>query len=219
MSNSTFLPPPEPGVATYHDTTTQKTYPTPPNYLVDNFFNYHQGFEFSEYLNLPNDQQRFIKNVEDSNSSFSSCIPQTPFTQEITSAGSSVSSIDGILNNSHMQEEGCKKVIKKRAKVDGENVIAIRTKTELEILDDGFKWRKYGKKKVKSNPNPRNYYKCSTGGCKVKKRVERDGEDPSYLVTTYEGRHNHESPRVIYCDQLPLAFSYGSWNMQSSQFY
>lgn len=32
---------------------------------------------------------------------------------------------------------------------------AFRTKSEVEILDDGFKWRKYGKKKVKNSPNPR----------------------------------------------------------------
>ncbi|KAL6952992.1 WRKY Transcription Factor [Sarracenia purpurea var. burkii] len=32
---------------------------------------------------------------------------------------------------------------------------AFRTKSELEVLDDGFKWRKYGKKMVKSSPNPR----------------------------------------------------------------
>jgi len=33
--------------------------------------------------------------------------------------------------------------------------IAFRTKSELEIMDDGYKWRKYGKKSVKSNPNLR----------------------------------------------------------------
>ncbi|XP_068651524.1 probable WRKY transcription factor 50 [Aristolochia californica] len=32
--------------------------------------------------------------------------------------------------------------------------VTFRTKSELEILDDGFKWRKYGKKTVKNNPNP-----------------------------------------------------------------
>ena len=53
-----------------------------------------------------------------------------------------------------LHRSSCKRVMK-RAKVDQGNVIAIRTKTQLEILDDGFKWRKYGKKKVKSNPNPR----------------------------------------------------------------
>ncbi|RWW61081.1 hypothetical protein BHE74_00031872 [Ensete ventricosum] len=33
--------------------------------------------------------------------------------------------------------------------------VAFRTKSELEVLDDGYKWRKYGKKKMKNSPNPR----------------------------------------------------------------
>lgn len=72
--------------------------------------------------------------------------------------------------------------------------VAFKTKTEIEILDDGFKWRKYGKKKVKNSPNPRNYYKCSVNGCPVKKRVERDREDNGIVITTYEGVHNHKGP-------------------------
>lgn len=36
--------------------------------------------------------------------------------------------------------------------------IGFRTRSEVEILDDGFKWRKYGKKAVKNSPNPRYYY-------------------------------------------------------------
>ncbi|KAL9147909.1 hypothetical protein ABFS82_12G006400 [Erythranthe guttata] len=71
---------------------------------------------------------------------------------------------------------------------------AFRTKTELEFMDDGYKWRKYGKKMVKSSPNPRNYFKCSSGGCNVKKRVERDSVDQSYVISTYHGIHNHEIP-------------------------
>ncbi|KAL3645996.1 WRKY transcription factor [Castilleja foliolosa] len=74
--------------------------------------------------------------------------------------------------------------------------VAFKTKSEVEILDDGFKWRKYGKKMVKNSPNPRNYYKCSVEGCAVKKRVERDNEDPRYVVTTYEGIHNHQGPHL-----------------------
>ncbi|KAM0843099.1 hypothetical protein ACQ4PT_057932 [Festuca glaucescens] len=76
--------------------------------------------------------------------------------------------------------------------------MAFRTKTEIEILDDGYKWRKYGKKSVKNSPNPRNYYRCSTEGCNVKKRVERDKDDPAYVVTTYEGTHTHVSPSTVY---------------------
>jgi hypothetical protein len=41
----------------------------------------------------------------------------------------------------------------KRARVNG--TIGFRTRSEVEILDDGFKWRKYGKKAVKNSPNPR----------------------------------------------------------------
>ncbi|XP_051151352.1 probable WRKY transcription factor 59 [Andrographis paniculata] len=74
--------------------------------------------------------------------------------------------------------------------------VAFKTKSEIEILDDGFKWRKYGKKMVKNSPNPRNYYKCSVEGCPVKKRVERDTDDPQYVVTTYEGIHNHQVPLI-----------------------
>ena len=76
--------------------------------------------------------------------------------------------------------------------------IAFRTRSEIEILDDGYKWRKYGKKSVKNSPNPRNYYRCSTEGCSVKKRVERDRDDPAYVVTTYEGTHSHVSPSTVY---------------------
>ncbi|MED6192135.1 WRKY Transcription Factor [Stylosanthes scabra] len=69
--------------------------------------------------------------------------------------------------------------------------VAFRTKSEVEILDDGFRWRKYGKKMVKNSPNPRNYYRCTVDGCPVKKRVERDRDDPTYVITTYEGNHTH----------------------------
>ncbi|KAK1307207.1 putative WRKY transcription factor 50 [Acorus calamus] len=61
----------------------------------------------------------------------------------------------------------------KKMKVDGGSKIAFRTKSEVEILDDGYKWRKYGKKSVKNSPNPRNYYRCSAEGCNVKKSGAR----------------------------------------------
>uniref|UniRef100_A0A0E0KZ98 WRKY domain-containing protein n=1 Tax=Oryza punctata TaxID=4537 RepID=A0A0E0KZ98_ORYPU len=86
----------------------------------------------------------------------------------------------------------CESEEKMRARVNGR--IGFRTRSEVEILDDGFKWRKYGKKAVKNSPNPRNYYRCSTEGCNVKKRVERDREDHRYVITTYDGVHNHASP-------------------------
>lgn len=44
--------------------------------------------------------------------------------------------------------------IKKEKKKVKERV-AFKTRSEVEVLDDGFKWRKYGKKMVKNSPNPR----------------------------------------------------------------
>ncbi|KAL1364813.1 hypothetical protein HN51_012971 [Arachis hypogaea] len=82
----------------------------------------------------------------------------------------------------------------KRSKKEVNSRVAFRTKSELDVMDDGYRWRKYGKKAVKNTPNLRNYYKCSSEGCGVKKRVERDRDDSSYVITTYEGIHNHASP-------------------------
>lgn len=33
--------------------------------------------------------------------------------------------------------------------------IVVQTRSEVDLLDDGFKWRKYGQKVVKGNPHPR----------------------------------------------------------------
>lgn len=43
----------------------------------------------------------------------------------------------------------------RRMKLDTGCRIGFRMKSAVEILDDGFKWRKYGKKLVKNSPNPR----------------------------------------------------------------
>ncbi|KAK6913300.1 WRKY domain [Dillenia turbinata] len=72
--------------------------------------------------------------------------------------------------------------------------IVVQTRSEVDLLDDGYRWRKYGQKVVKGNPYPRSYYKCTTAGCNVRKHVERASVDPKAVITTYEGKHNHDVP-------------------------
>lgn len=65
-----------------------------------------------------------------------------------------------------------------------------------DIPPDDYSWRKYGQKPIKGSPHPRSYYKCSSvKNCPARKHVERSLEDPTMLIVTYEGEHNH--PRVM----------------------
>ncbi|KAE8688822.1 putative WRKY transcription factor 26 [Hibiscus syriacus] len=72
--------------------------------------------------------------------------------------------------------------------------VVVQTTSEIDILDDGYRWRKYGQKVVKRNPNPRSYYKCTYAGCSVRKHVERASHDLRAVITSYEGKHNHDVP-------------------------
>ncbi|PWA24686.1 DNA-binding WRKY [Artemisia annua] len=72
--------------------------------------------------------------------------------------------------------------------------LVVQTISEVDIIDDGYRWRKYGQKVVRCNPNPRSYYKCTSAECPVRKHVERASHDPKAVITTYEGKHNHDLP-------------------------
>ncbi|CAA2978754.1 probable WRKY transcription factor 13 [Olea europaea subsp. europaea] len=82
------------------------------------------------------------------------------------------------------------KKIKSRKKVR-EPRFCFKTMSDVDVLDDGYKWRKYGQKIVKNTQHPRSYYRCTQDNCRVKKRVERLQEDSRMVITTYEGRHIH----------------------------
>ncbi|GAB4850767.1 hypothetical protein Ancab_030067 [Ancistrocladus abbreviatus] len=85
---------------------------------------------------------------------------------------------------------------RKNQKRQREPRFAFVTKSNVDHLDDGYRWRKYGQKAVRNSPYPRSYYRCTAAACGVKKRVERSSSDPTTVVTTYEGQHTHPYPLV-----------------------
>uniref|UniRef100_A0A0E0BJ66 WRKY domain-containing protein n=1 Tax=Oryza glumipatula TaxID=40148 RepID=A0A0E0BJ66_9ORYZ len=80
---------------------------------------------------------------------------------------------------------------KKGEKKERRPRFAFQTRSQVDILDDGYRWRKYGQKAVKNNKFPRSYYRCTHQGCNVKKQVQRLSRDETVVVTTYEGTHTH----------------------------
>ncbi|KAK1401001.1 WRKY transcription factor 1 [Heracleum sosnowskyi] len=82
-------------------------------------------------------------------------------------------------------------------RANGQSRIVIQTTSLVDIVNDGYRWRKYGQKLVKGNSNPRSYYRCSNTGCPVKKHVERASHDPKVVITTYEGQHDHTIPSAL----------------------
>nr|QWQ79433.1 wrKY11 [Juglans sigillata] len=105
-----------------------------------------------------------------------------------------------MFSHSSNEESYCKKAENFNTKVSRVCVRTDASNTNLAVKD-GYQWRKYGQKVTRDNPSPRAYFRCSFApSCPVKKKVQRSTEDPSLLVATYEGEHNHMHP--FRADQL-----------------
>ncbi|KAE8699661.1 putative WRKY transcription factor 28 [Hibiscus syriacus] len=124
--------------------------------------------------------------------------PATPKFSSISSASSEAVNDEPVKEDDQEEnQQKTKKQLKPKKtnqKRQREPRFAFMTKSEVDHLEDGYRWRKYGQKAVKNSPFPRSYYRCTTASCNVKKRVERSFSDPSIVVTTYEGQHTHPSP-------------------------
>ncbi|KAL0311845.1 UNVERIFIED_CONTAM: putative WRKY transcription factor 50 [Sesamum radiatum] len=142
-----------------------------PHHSSTNFQVSDDFFEFNEYWTTTG--------VDDVFAAFSSLSAGYNYSQHPNHTPNDV--VIGLDNN--CSREGIINRDREKKKEMREKVAFI-TKSEVEILDDGFKWRKYGKKMVKNSPNPRNYYKCSVEGCSVKKRVERGSTRTRESTTT-----------------------------------
>lgn len=130
------------------------------------------------------------------NSSISSSSTEAAAAEEESPKGKKEkeTAIDDDHDTSKKEGKGKKKGEPKKEK---QPRFAFMTKSEVDHLEDGYRWRKYGQKAVKNSPYPRSYYRCTTQKCPVKKRVERSFQDPSIVITTYEGRHNHNVPATL----------------------
>ncbi|XVF66093.1 hypothetical protein PTKIN_Ptkin10aG0006400 [Pterospermum kingtungense] len=129
--------------------------------------------------------------------------PATPHSSSISSSSNEAANDDQTKHgddeeqDQDQDQDKTKKQLKpkkKNQKKQREPKFAFMTKSEIDHLDDGYRWRKYGQKAVKNSPYPRSYYRCTSAGCGVKKRVERSSDDPTIVVTTYEGQHTHPYP-------------------------
>nr|QGQ64053.1 WRKY transcription factor 30 [Santalum album] len=105
---------------------------------------------------------------------------------------------EGDYNNENPEpkrrKQDCRNVDATQADKQAGESRLVRTMNEAETVNDGYRWRKYGQKFVKGNPNPRSYYRCSNAGCPVKKHVEKASHDPKLVIATYEGQHDHDMP-------------------------
>ncbi|XP_057474271.1 WRKY transcription factor 23-like [Actinidia eriantha] len=122
--------------------------------------------------------------------------PTTPNSSVISSASNDEQIGKGVDHEEEDEQQKTQKQLKPKKKCEKrqrEERFAFMTKSEVDHLEDGYRWRKYGQKAVKNSPFPRSYYRCTSAACNVKKRVERSMSDPSIVVTTYEGKHTHPS--------------------------
>ncbi|CAN8251589.1 unnamed protein product [Cochlearia groenlandica] len=176
------------------------------NFIINNPF--MDNFDFSNLM-FDVDNNNINGFFEEQTSSPISIVSSETLTGESGGSGNAITTLS--------KKESTKRS-KESETTDMSHRVAFRTRSKIDVMDDGYKWRKYGKKSVKNNTNKRNYYKCSSEGCKVKKRVERDAKDGDYVITTYEGIHNHDIPSHVYYNDMVLSYDddhHHNWNQHS----
>lgn len=90
------------------------------------------------------------------------------------------------VNNAHVPE------------VDKKNPSGRKTLSSVSIArtsaSDGYNWRKYGQKQVKSPTGSRSYYRCTHSDCCAKK-IECCDDSGHVIEIVYKSEHSHDPPR------------------------
>ncbi|KAJ7962467.1 WRKY family transcription factor [Quillaja saponaria] len=167
-----------------------------PNYLfTPSSSSSFPSFSMSHPPNLDPQQQLFFPENIDWVSLFSGDNNKVPTTMENCGSSAMVEKNNGA-DHLHEEKEGKRKG-GGRVKKASRPRFAFQTRSTDDILDDGYRWRKYGQKAVKNSTYPRSYYRCTHHTCNVKKQVQRLTKDTSIVVTTYEGIHNHPCEKLM----------------------
>ncbi|KAL1372126.1 probable WRKY transcription factor 32 isoform X1 [Arachis duranensis] len=161
----------------------------------------------SEPPNVENkvSQQLSIRGLKNSDPSPSKeTLQDAPRTADKKRPNSSNLSDNGkvILKEEHVNEPEPKKRMKKDDLADLDSPVksgkksrfVVHAEGDVGISGDGYRWRKYGQKMVKGNPHPRNYYRCTSAGCPVRKHIETAVDNSNAVIITYKGVHDHDMP-------------------------
>jgi hypothetical protein len=62
------------------------------------------------------------------------------------------------------------------------------------IVEDGYRWHKYGAKLVKGTQQHRSYFKCVAPGCGARKKLWKGENDEEVVV--YDGEHSCPGPNA-----------------------
>ena len=95
------------------------------------------------------------------------------------------------MQNNREQGEGKEECKKSKKRKNGPTFV-VELNDQVNSRCDGYHWRKYGEKPLKSSAIARSYYKCVE--CNVKKQVEISS---GRVLVTYEGIHTHSPSEVI----------------------
>lgn len=83
-----------------------------------------------------------------------------------------------------------------------QNSVGVKTIPNIPAIkssaSDGYNWRKYGQKQVKSPKGSRSYYKCTYSECFAKK-IECCDHSGHVTEIVYKLQHTHEPPRKSNC--------------------
>ncbi|PON97766.1 WRKY domain containing protein [Trema orientale] len=171
------------------------SFPNTPNSLPSTSSSVHLPFEYSQFslevlswLGLLSGST----NIDCDN--YTQKLSSSPSDQSFKAKNTSGSKLGDNKNNNNGGENKAKVGRKKKAIPQR---ISFHTRSDDDVLDDGYRWRKYGQKTVKNSSHPRSYYRCSHHTCSVKKQIQRLSKDSSIVVTTYEGIHNHPCEKLM----------------------